>query len=72
LSYRHFWEKGVYGVSRYWLNSNSQDNSSIRLRNFTRSLKLEGHPLPTSVQVEYELWSAKLPLGSYIFHLDID
>ena len=23
LSYRHFWEQGVYGVSRYWLHNNS-------------------------------------------------
>jgi hypothetical protein len=22
-SYRHFWEQGVYGVSRYWLHNNS-------------------------------------------------
>jgi hypothetical protein len=72
LSYRHFWERGVYGVSRYWLNGNPQENGSLRLRNFTRSLKLEGHCLPTSVQIEYELWSAKLPLGIYIFHVDID
>ncbi len=73
LSYRHFWEKGVYGTSRYWLNDNSAKQSgSLRLRNFTRYLKLEGQPLPTSLQIEYELWSAKLQLGSYVLHLDID
>ena len=73
LSYRHFWEKGVYGVSRYWLNDNPPENSSsLRLRNFTRYLKLEGQPLPTSLQIEYELWSAKVQLGSYVLHLDIE
>ncbi|MBO3463637.1 hypothetical protein, partial [Aetokthonos hydrillicola] len=47
LSYRHFWEQGVYGVSRYWLPSESlQPNEPIRLRNFTRNLKLNGEPLP--------------------------
>lgn len=73
LSYRHFWEKGVYGTSRYWLNDDSPEKSgSLRLRNFTRYLKLEGEPMPTSLQIEYELWSAKLQLGSYVLHLDID
>jgi hypothetical protein len=76
LSYRHFWERGVYGFSRYWLNNlnnNCLGNpSSLRLRNFTHYLKLEGVSLPTSLQVEYELWSGKLQLGSYVLHLDID
>ena len=73
LSYRHFWEKGIYGTSRYWLNDDPPGkSSSIRLRNFTRYLKLEGQPLPTSLQIEYELWSAKLQLGCYVLHLDID
>ena len=73
LSYRHFWEKGVYGTSRYWLNDDPPEKSgSLRLRNFTRYLKLEGQPLPTSLQIEYELWSAKLQLGCYVLHLDID
>ena len=73
LSYRHFWEKGVYGTSRYWLNDDPPEKSgSLRLRNFTRYLKLEGQPFPTSLQIEYELWSAKLQLGCYVLHLDID
>ncbi|GAB4232588.1 MAG: hypothetical protein Kow0049_15560 [Stanieria sp.] len=76
LSYRHFWERGVYGISRYWLNNLNNDspenNGSLRLRNFTRYLKLEGTPSPTSLQVEYELWSRRLKLGSYVLHLDID
>lgn len=73
LSYRHFWEKGVYGVSRYCLNANPPEQSnSLRLRNFTRYLKLEGSPFPKRLQVEYELWSDKMQLGSYILHLDID
>ena len=73
LSYRHFWEKGIYGTSRYWLNDDPPEkSSSLRLRNFTRYLKLEGQPFPTSLQIEYELWSAKLQLGCYVLHLDID
>jgi hypothetical protein len=72
LSYRHFWEAGIYGVSRYWLNSNPPTKSaSFRLRNYTRYLKLDSCPLPTSLRIEYELWSGKLPLGSYNLHLDI-
>ncbi|MBR8829415.1 MAG: hypothetical protein DSM107014_16210 [Gomphosphaeria aponina SAG 52.96 = DSM 107014] len=72
LSYRHFWEQGIYGVSRYWLNNyNTQNSSSLRLRNFTRSLQLKGRPLPESLRVEYELWSDKVHLGHYILHLEI-
>jgi hypothetical protein len=72
LSYRHFWEQGVYGVSRYWLPSESfQPHEPIRLRNFTRNLSLSGHPLPEHLRVEYELWSGELQLGSYILNLEI-
>lgn len=72
LSYRHLWEKGVYGISRYWLYSESlQGNGSLRLRNFTRSLSLEGSPLPYCLRVEYELWAGKVQMGSYILTLDI-
>ncbi len=72
-SYRHFWEPGIYGVSRYWLNDNKLKNSnSLRLRNYTRYLKLDSCPLPTSLRIEYELWSGKLPLGSYNLRLDIN
>ena len=73
FSYRHFWERGIYGVSRYWLNSCLPENiASLRLRNFTRSLQLEGRPLPKILLVKYELWSEKLHLGNYILHLEID
>lgn len=72
LSYRHFWEQGVYGVSRYWLPSESlQPNEPIRLRNFTRNLKLNGHSLPEHLRVEYELWTGKIQLGCYILNLEI-
>lgn len=72
LSYRHFWEQGVYGVSRYWLPIESlQPHEPIRLRNFTRNLTLTGHPLPEHLRVEYELWSGKVQLGSYILNLEI-
>lgn len=73
FSYRHFWERGVYGVSRYCINANPPEtSSSLRLRNFTRYLKLEGSPFPKNLHIEYELWSGKAQLGSYILHLDID
>lgn len=72
LSYRHFWEQGTYGLSRYWLQSESlPGNSQLRLRNFTRSLKLVGGSLPEHLRVEYELWSEKVQLGSYILNLEI-
>lgn len=72
FSYRHFWEQGVYGLSRYWLqNDLPVMHSQLRLRNFTRSLMLRNHTLPTHLRVEYELWSEKVQLGCYILSLDI-
>jgi|SRR4028118_79396 hypothetical protein len=72
LSYRHLWEKGVYGISRYWLQNDSlQGHESLRLRNYTLGLKLEGHPLPQHLQLEYELWSERVQLGRYVLNLQI-
>lgn len=72
LSYRHFWEEGVYGMTRYWLPGESlQPSEPIRLRNYTRSLILNGHPLPKHLRVEYELWAGKVQLGSYILSLEV-
>ncbi|OLP19989.1 hypothetical protein BST81_02640 [Leptolyngbya sp. 'hensonii'] len=72
-SYRHFWEQGVYGLSRYWLQSEFPAAiSHLRLRNFTRSLWLQGEDLPQHLRVEYELWSDKVQLGSYVLNLEID
>ena len=72
LSYRHFWEQGVYGMSRYWLpNESLQNNQPIRMRNFTRNLTLTGNPLPEHLRVEYELWAGKIQLGHYILNLEI-
>ncbi len=72
LSYRHFWEKGVYGITRYWLPTESlHPHEPIRLRNFTRKLSLTGHPLPEHLRVEYELWADKIQLGCYILNLEI-
>ena len=72
FSYRHFWEQGVYGISRYWLQEDHPSKGGqLRLRNFTRSLVLRNTPLPTSLRVEYELWSEKVALGRYILNLDI-
>jgi len=74
LNYRHFWEKGVYGTSRYWLKENDFNTNSkdcLRLRNFTRDLKLKENPLPEYLRLEYELWSDKLRLGHYVIHLEM-
>ncbi|AFZ60927.1 hypothetical protein H6G54_22650 [Anabaena cylindrica FACHB-243] len=72
VSYRHFWEQGVYGVSRYWLPADSlQPHKPLRLRNFTRNLHLSGKTLPEHLRLEYELWSEKVQLGSYILNLEI-
>lgn len=71
-SYRHLWERGMYGISRYWLQSGSLEMASqLRLRNFTRNLMLVGQPLPEHLRLEYELWSEKLQLGRYILNLEI-
>lgn len=72
FSYRHLWERGMYGISRYWLqNEPSTGNWQMQLRNYTRSLTLVGHPLPELVRLEYELWSANVALGRYILNLEI-
>lgn len=72
FSYRHFWEQGVYGLSRYWLQSDSLGtNGHLRLRNFTRSLVLKRNPLPQHLRLEYELWSNNVQLGSYVLNLEV-
>ncbi|MBD2580212.1 hypothetical protein [Oscillatoria sp. FACHB-1406] len=72
LGYRHFWEQGVYGITRYWLYEDMNNaRGAFRLRNFTRSLILEGSPLPHSLRIEYELWADQLQLGCYVLSLEI-
>ena len=72
FSYRHFWEQGVYGINRYWLHSDPlKGHDAFRLRNYTRSLKLDGHPLPQHLRLEYELWSENVQLGRYVLSLEI-
>ncbi|AFZ02592.1 hypothetical protein [Calothrix sp. PCC 6303] len=72
LSYRHLWEQGVYGVSRYWLPAGSSSNQEkICLRNYTKNLNLSGKLLPENLRVEYELWAGKLQLGCYVLNLEI-
>lgn len=72
FSYRHLWEQGVYGLSRYWLQNDLFNNlGQLRLRNFTRNLTLKGRSLPQSLYLEYELWSDKVQLGCYILNLEI-
>lgn len=72
FSYRHFWEQGVYGLSRYWLQSDSlRSNGQMRLRNFTRSLTLTGGSMPDRLRIEYELWADRTQLGCYVLNLEI-
>jgi hypothetical protein len=72
FSYRHFWERGVYGLSRYWLQTTDvTENNQIRLRNFTRSLFLKGKKLPRHVRVEYELWTNQVQIGHYVMNVEI-
>ncbi len=71
FSYRHHWERGVYGVSRYWLQGDLGQGGQIQLRNFTRQLTLSGQPLPNLLHLEYELWSDTTQLGSYVLNLEI-
>ncbi|NJR37865.1 MAG: hypothetical protein HC781_02255 [Leptolyngbyaceae cyanobacterium CSU_1_4] len=73
FSYRHYWEQGVYGVSRYWLQAaSSVRKDQFQLRNYTRSLALEGQNLPNHLRVEYELWSNKVQVGHYVMNVDIE
>lgn len=71
LNYRHYWEQGVYGVSRYWLNIPMQYSEPLQLRNYTRRLTLVGRPIPQKLQVEYELWSGDVQFGNYVLNLEI-
>jgi hypothetical protein len=72
FSYRHYWEQGVYGVSRYWLQAaSSVRKDQFQLRNYTRSLALKGQGLPHHLRVEYELWSNKVQVGHYLMNVDI-
>jgi hypothetical protein len=70
--YRHFWERGVYGKTRFWLQEPENNlNYSFELRNYTRHLQLEGSPFLSSLRLEYELWSSHFKIGDYILHLEI-
>jgi hypothetical protein len=72
FSYRHLFEPGVYGVSRYWFQEGSlHRGDQFRLRNFTRNLHVKGNPLPMFLLLEYELWSSQVNLGQYTLSLEI-
>lgn len=73
LSYRHFWAAGVYGISRYRLHEDPcQQPQEFKLRNYTRSLNLQGYPLPEHLSIDYELWTGQLQLGRYVLDLKIE
>lgn len=72
FNYRHLWEKGTSGMSRYWLQSNQTGlNQQLRLKNFTHNLVISGQPIPKHLRLEYELWSGKLSFGHYLLDLEI-
>lgn len=72
FAYRHFWETGIYGVSRYWLNNEGGElTDAFRLRNYTRSIELHGEIFPEYLRVEYELWTGRVQLGHYVLHLEV-
>jgi hypothetical protein len=73
FSYRHTWSRGLYGSSQYWLHSDPAHlNDVLQLRNFTRTLILERHPLPTHLYIDYELWAGPQKLGHYVLNLEIE
>lgn len=72
FSYRHLWEQGIYGLSRYWLQDSALTHADqLRLRNFTRHLQLDCDTLPRHLRVEYELWANTVQLGRYVLNLEI-
>ncbi|MEB3294027.1 MAG: hypothetical protein VKJ24_12785 [Synechococcales bacterium] len=72
LSYRHFWDRNNYGMSRYWLQGDILGQShQLQFRNFTVDLQLKGDRLPDLLHLDYELWSAQSRLGRYLLHLEI-
>lgn len=72
FSYRHWLERGIYGMSRYWLQDEALgQGGQLRLRNFTRNLRIDGEKLPTNLSVEYELWANRVPMGRYQLDLRV-
>ncbi|MBM0742832.1 hypothetical protein JOY44_14645 [Phormidium sp. CLA17] len=72
FSYRHLFEPGVLGLSRYFLQDDSlYPNRELRLRNFTRNLHVKGNLLPSYLLLEYELRCDRLQLGQYTLSLEI-
>lgn len=72
FNYRHLWEKGTSGMSRYWLQSTQTGlHQQLRLKNFTHNLVISGQPIPKHLRLEYELWSGKLSFGHYLLDLEI-
>ncbi len=78
-SYRHYWEQGVMGLSRYWLQDGLAPADQLRLRNYTRTLTLTQDPLPRHLRVEYELWGdasdadamQRTRLGIYVLNVEV-
>ncbi|MFM7546229.1 MAG: hypothetical protein ACKO3I_06940 [Synechococcales cyanobacterium] len=71
FSYRHYWESGVFGLSRFWLHDETLTSGQLCLRNYTRHLKFHQHPIPQSLRIDYELWSGNSQLGHYLLNVDI-
>jgi hypothetical protein len=72
FNYRHLFEPGVLGLSRYFLQDDLHyPHHEFRLRNFTRNLHVKGNPLPSYLLLDYELWCDRLQLGQYTLSLEI-
>jgi len=72
FSYRHRFEPGVFGLSRYCLqDEQSALTQEFLLRNFTRNLHMKGHPYPQFLLLEYDLWTDRMPLGRYLLQVEV-
>ena len=72
FQYRHLWELRKYATCRYWLeNEKNQGLLPIRLRNYTRSLRLTKNNLPLTLHLEYDLWNETIHLGHYLLKLEV-
>ncbi|MEM1367682.1 MAG: hypothetical protein AAGG02_06625 [Cyanobacteria bacterium P01_H01_bin.15] len=71
IGYRHYWQTGVTGISRYWLHRYRGDSGSFRLQNYARGITLTGQKFPESLRIDYELRTPQMMLGHFVIHLEI-
>ncbi|HEY9908650.1 MAG TPA: hypothetical protein V6D18_13710 [Thermosynechococcaceae cyanobacterium] len=71
FTYRHLWERGLYGLSQFSLQCEVDRSRPLCLRNFTRNLDLKFGSRAIELRVEYELWSEQTQLGRYVLAVEI-